>query len=75
MPNPIHRGGHTATGLRDRRLAAGMNQTELAEAAGCQQSTISQIETGTRRGGVDLLAAIARVLGCTVDDLITQAAA
>jgi len=57
-------------GLRERRQSKGLNQTELADAAGCRQSTISQIETGKRRGSLDLLAAVARALGCTVDDLL-----
>jgi transcriptional regulator with XRE-family HTH domain len=70
MVHPTPTSSHTASRLRDRRLAAGLKQAELAERAGCRQSTISQIESGARRGGVNLLNALAGALGCTVDDLI-----
>lgn len=58
--------------IRRRRIARGMNQAQLAAAAGFigTASTISDIERG--RGNLPLvtLARIAWALGCTVSDLL-----
>lgn len=73
MPNPTPR-SLTARSLRKRRTDAGLDQTALASKAACAQSTISQLETGKRGGTVELLKSIADALGCTIDDLISDAA-
>ena len=58
--------------IRERRIARGMTQAELAAAAGFigTASTISDIERG--RGNLPLvtLARIAWALGCTVGELL-----
>lgn len=48
----------------------GMKQGELAAAAGIHPVYLSQIETGKRTGSTKTLAAIAKALGVTVDDLL-----
>ena len=52
------------------RSYRGMTQQELAANAGINPVYLSQIETGKRSGSTKTLAAIARVLNVTVDDLI-----
>ena len=53
--------------FRDHR---GLTQAELAGRAGVGQNVVSRIETGNKTGTVDTLAALAKSLGVTVDDLI-----
>ena len=48
----------------------GMTQQQLAEAAGISTSYLSQIEGSRRRGSAEVLAAIAKALRLTIDDLI-----
>ncbi len=64
------RTSYRPAGLKQLRLNQGLTQVELAALVGCQQSTISQLETGTRCGTVDLLKRAADALHCTVDDLL-----
>ena len=52
------------------RSYRGMTQQELASIAGINPVYLSQIETGKRSGSTKTLAAIARALNVTVDDLI-----
>ena len=47
-----------------------MTQSELAAAAGINAVYLSQIETGKRTGSAKTLAALARVLKVSVDDLM-----
>jgi len=58
--------------VRQLRLARKLTQVELAEAAGITQSTLSEIERGTRQGsGITLRAArrLAFALGVSLDAL------
>ena len=55
--------------LRVWREHRGLTQSQLGEAAGVAQSMVAMIERGDRRGTVDTLAAIARVLKIELDDL------
>jgi transcriptional regulator with XRE-family HTH domain len=58
--------------LKRMRKARGLGQKELAELAMVQQSFISQIETGTRRGStiqLDAARRLAFVLGVSLDAL------
>lgn len=57
------------TGIEKARKRAGMKQTELAEQMGTVQSTISMWENGTSLPTADKLPKLARVLGCTIDEL------
>jgi transcriptional regulator with XRE-family HTH domain len=61
-----------ASRLSTLRKDAGLSQQELAAAVGAAQSTISQLEAGTRQPSYGLLQAIARPLGVTVGYLISE---
>ena len=56
--------------LRDVRKQAGMTQTDLANAIGVQQTIISNWETGERQIPIKYIAAIVRLTGCKLEDLI-----
>lgn len=58
--------------LRALRQARGWTLDDLATRAHIGASTISRIETGRRRLAVDQLVTLARALGITVDDLLTD---
>jgi len=53
------------------RKSAGITQGELAKAIGASQSTISQLEAGTRRPSYQTLQAIARALSIPVSSLLS----
>lgn len=55
--------------IREFRKRQGMTQHALAEAVGCQRSSLSEWETGTRRVPTAYLWPLARCLHVTVDDL------
>lgn len=59
----------TGTRLRERRLALGLRQAELAEAAGVSASYLNLIEHNRRRVADDLLARFAVVLAVPVASL------
>lgn len=65
----IEKGVVNITGIEKARKRAGMKQTELAEQMGTVQSTISMWENGTSLPTADKLPKLARVLGCTIDEL------
>lgn len=48
--------------LKRLRQAKGLNQTQLAEAAGCNQATVSKLERGSGNPTLTLIARIARAL-------------
>lgn len=56
--------------IRGLRRARGWSLDNLAERAGLSASTLSRIETGHRRIGLDQLTALARALGTTIDALV-----
>ncbi|WP_117000383.1 helix-turn-helix domain-containing protein [Desertimonas flava] len=60
--------------LRTLRLAQGMSLNDLAAATHLNASTISRLETGSRRLALDVLAPIARALNTTIDDLVDTSA-
>ena len=49
--------------IRDLRIAQGMLQAELADAAGVSRRTVVSIESGTVAGQADKLARMLRILG------------
>lgn len=53
----------TGTRLRERRLALGLRQAEIAQAAGISASYLNLIEHNRRRVRGDVLAALAQALG------------
>lgn len=60
------------TAIKDARKQRGLTQTELAQLINVTQGAISQWENGNSRPTLDNLVAIARALGCKVDDLIKE---
>lgn len=67
MANRILDGGSKIRVWREyRRLSA----RELAAEAHISTSYLSQIETGTREGGIDTLKRIAAILRVSIDDLV-----
>lgn len=56
--------------LRAARQAAGMTQTQLADAVGCYQKDISRWEAGTHEPGAQTLKKLAKALSCSMDDLV-----
>lgn len=58
--------------LRARRLLAGLSQAELAEVLGVSRTTVTMWETTKSRPNVDMLPAIAKTLGCSIDELFSN---
>ncbi|NUS58015.1 MAG: helix-turn-helix transcriptional regulator [Streptomycetaceae bacterium] len=56
--------------IRALRVALGWSLDDLAARCYLSPSTLSRIETGQRRIGLDQLTAIARALGTTLDQLV-----
>lgn len=55
--------------IRYYRERAGMTQSELAQLLRLNQKAVSQWEKGETMPSADKLPALARILGCTIDDL------
>lgn len=49
-----------------------LTQAELAKTAGISQAYTAQIEAGTRTGGVDTYAKLAKALGVQIEDLLPE---
>lgn len=64
----------TLPSLRTCRKAAGLKQTELAEKAGCQQSTVSFLENKQRSASPDMRRSLAEALNCSTDELLMEPA-
>ena len=58
--------------IRKARKAAGVTQKELAEKAETTEVSISRYLSGQRTPRLLTLAAIAQVLGVSIDDLLTE---
>lgn len=56
-------------GLRSRRKAAGLTLEEVAAAVGCTLQAVACWERGATLPTADRLPAIARALGCSIDEL------
>lgn len=59
--------------LRRLRLAAGLNQAQVAELADATDATISRIERGRFAPSQDLLRRLAEAVGATEADLVARA--
>lgn len=55
--------------LAELRKARGLTQEELAERVGVTRTHIAKIESGKFSASVRLLAKIAKVLDCSLDDI------
>jgi DNA-binding XRE family transcriptional regulator len=56
--------------LRVWREHRGLTQQRVAKAAGISKPYLSQLESGRRRGTIEVLQAIAKVLNVSLDDLV-----
>jgi len=56
--------------LKKLRENARLSQAAVAEAMGIRQSTVAMWETGGNIPRTDKLPALAKLYGCTVDDLL-----
>ena len=61
-----------ANPIRVWREHRGLTQQRLAETAGTSVPYLSQIESGKRKGRVAVLAAIAKELGLSLDEVVTR---
>lgn len=59
------------TGVRERRLACGMTQAELAAKAGVSRQLVAAVEAARHAPAVDAALGIARALGTTVEELFS----
>lgn len=57
--------------LRTLRERAGLTLAQTAQATGISTSTLSRLESGTRRATLELLLPLARVFQVTLDELVT----
>ena len=55
--------------LKEVRLSAGLTQEEAAKALNVSRTTVTMWETGTVNPTADKLPAIAKLYGCTINDL------
>lgn len=58
--------------VRAMRKNAGMTLVEVADAMGLTHTHISNIERGVRKLDLDTMERLARVLGCSVSDFLTD---
>ena len=61
------------TSLRERRTAAGLTQADLAEKVAVSRKTVNTIENGIFVPSTVLALRLARVLGCSVEELFSLA--
>ena len=58
--------------LAEIRKKKGLNQAVIAEACGVAQSAVAMWENGAATPRVDRLIKIAEILGCSVDELLSD---
>lgn len=58
--------------IKAKRMALGMTQENLASALGLGRSMIAQIERGSKVPNVMLGRDIAKILQCSLDDLVGE---
>jgi len=59
-------------GIRLAREKMNLTQAQVAEALGIQQSAVAQWESGETKPRADKLLALAKLFGCTIDELLKQ---
>ena len=58
--------------FKKNRNAAGLTQQTVADELGVYQSTVAMWEAGGNKPRAELIPRIAKLYGCTADDLLTQ---
>lgn len=58
--------------LREMRIKKGLSQSDVAEKLQVKRSTVSMWETGGSFPRADKLPQLARLLGCTIDELFEK---
>ncbi len=61
-----------ASPIKVWREHRGLTQQQLADAAGISKPYLSQIETGKRKGTMEILSAIAKTLNVSLDEIIER---
>lgn len=61
--------------INAKRVAAGLKQEEIARELKINRSTVAKWETGRAKPRADVLVKLARLFGCTVDELLCDSAA
>lgn len=69
-PNATIGDGSSGGRLRDYLKGAGVSRKELARRTGLDPRTVSHICSGRREGNMATWRAIARALGCSLDDIV-----
>lgn len=59
--------------IKKAREEAGLTQAQVAEALKVRQSAVAQWEAGMIKPRADKLPAIAKLFGCTIDELLKEA--
>lgn len=52
------------------RKAAKLSQSDVAKKLDCTASAVNQYEKGKRQPSVDVLVKLAKIYGCTINDLV-----
>lgn len=60
------------TAIKRFRISAGMTQQDLADALHVTQPAVLHWEKGRAAPNLDNLKAMAKIFGCTVDDLLQE---
>ena len=58
--------------IQKMRLARGLTQAKLAEALVVDTSTVTKWETGEAKPRADKLPLLAKILGCSIDELFAE---
>ena len=58
--------------IREYRKKRRLSQEKLAEMVGVDRSNVAKWEAGVHKPRADMLLTLARVLGCTVDELLND---
>lgn len=58
--------------IKNLREQAGITQEEMAKHFGVDRSAIAKWETGCAKPSVDKLPLLAKLLGCTIDELYKE---
>ena len=62
----------TLTAIKRFRIAAGMTQQDLADALHVTQPAVLHWEKGRAEPGLDKIKAMAKIFGCSVDELLQE---